>query len=37
MTAKAGDFIWDPEKEIINMRKHGVDFSSVWEKCAEMF
>ena len=25
---KIGDFVWDAEKELINIHKHGVDFYS---------
>jgi uncharacterized DUF497 family protein len=25
---KTGDFVWDAEKELINIHKHGVDFYS---------
>jgi uncharacterized protein len=26
MDIKSGNFIWDAEKELINIRKHGIDF-----------
>ena len=29
-----GDFEWDPEKELLNIEKHGIDFSAaklIWD------
>jgi len=26
MTEKASNFVWDQKKELLNIRKHGVDF-----------